>query len=92
MVYIPYHDGTDPCLQEIPARRARSGVVVIGGQCDVGKKLSNWLGVIALGTAWEFCGKVLRRFHQSYNDEAYQSQVNNGSEPPASFVYLFCNA
>lgn len=93
MDYVPYHDGIDPCLQEIPARRARSGVIVIVGHCQVDKKIANRLGFIALGTAWKCCGKVLRRFHQSCDDEAYNRQINNSSQPPINFApIVFCDA
>ena len=98
MDYVPYYDGRNPFHQETLARQVRSVfialivlIVFVSGQCHVGKEFSNRLRGIAMGAAWNCCGKILRSFYQSCNNEAHHSQVNNGSEPaPSSAQSEFC--
>ena len=83
--YVPYHDDIYPFPRKILTRVVRSvGIVIvplvlIRDQCDVGKELFDRLRAMAVGTP---CGKILRSFYQSCNNEARHSQVNNGGEAP----------
>ena len=91
--YVPYHDGGDPFPQETLARQVTSVVialivliVLISDRCHVGKESSNRLRGIAMGAAWNCCGKILRSVYQSCDNEAHHSQVNKGNVPPPGFA------